>query len=156
MTVFSINHTGIVVSDLDKMVAFYRDVLGMRVKQVLERRDGPVHSKLVYMGLESGHWVEFTHRYDQPPRPGHLQRDQLGASHVCFLVRDLDRLHREASARGLTFVAPPDLRKDDVRGTRKTAFAHDPEGNWLEFVEFLAPAPSGWRGDASDASRTGE
>ncbi|MBI4338027.1 MAG: VOC family protein [Chloroflexi bacterium] len=153
MGVQSINHTGIVVADLEKMVAFYRDVLGLQVKQVLERREGPMHSKLVYLGMESGHWIEFTHRYDQPPRPGHLARDQEGATHLCFLVKDLDRFHREASAKGLAFVITPTVRQDEVRGTRKIAYGHDPEGNWLEFIEFLAPAPSGWRGDALDASR---
>ena len=94
------NHSGFVVQDLDVMVAFYRDTLGLTVVREADSiaPEGGDHTgfpgarrRLVFVGKPEGeHLLELVH-YRHPPSPeGHLRRNQLGAGHVCFNV-DLPR-----------------------------------------------------------------
>ena len=143
--VTSFNHSGIVVQDLDAMVAFYRDTLGLSVIREVESVAPPEGNHtgipgsrrmLVFVGKPEGeHVLELVH-YRQPESPdGRLERNQLGASHVCFNVEGLADLHQRLTADGIRFVTPP-IYKDLPDGARTgICYAQDPEGNWLEFVE---------------------
>jgi catechol 2,3-dioxygenase-like lactoylglutathione lyase family enzyme len=139
------NHSGFVVRDLDAMVRFYRDTLGLAVVREVESVAPPegdhtgipgAHRYLVFIGKpEGGHLLELI-QYKHPPSPdGHLQRNQLGAGHVCFNVDDLAGLHRDLCARGVRFVTPPIFRETSDGGTHGICYAQDPEGNWLEFIQ---------------------
>ena len=63
----SMHHTGFVVADLDKSVAFYRDVMGLTVNVSRERKGGPVtqvlgyedtHLKIALLSIGDGHTLE--------------------------------------------------------------------------------------------------
>jgi catechol 2,3-dioxygenase-like lactoylglutathione lyase family enzyme len=141
------NHTGFVVKDLEVMVGFYRDTLGLTV---VRERDSVApesgdhtgipgaHRMLVFVGKPEGsHVLELVHYIDPPSPDGYLSRNQLGSAHVAFNVEDLAGLYRELSAAGVRFVTPPiDEAVTPGRLTR-ICYAQDPEGNWLEFIEPL-------------------
>jgi catechol 2,3-dioxygenase-like lactoylglutathione lyase family enzyme len=141
------NHTGFVVDDLDGMVRFYRDTLGLTV--VRERESvAPAsgdhtgipgaHRMLVFVGRPEGsHVLELVHYIDPPSPPGHLRNNQLGSAHVAFNVEDLAGLHQRLAAEGVRFVTPP-LREEVGPGRLvNICYAQDPEGNWLEFIEAI-------------------
>lgn len=141
----SFNHSGFVVSDLDRMVRFYRDLLGLTVVREVESIAPPegdhtgipgAQRALVFVGAPEGnHLLELVH-YIAPPSPtGHLDRRQLGAGHVCFNVSDLAGLYTRLSAQGVRFVTPPKFRPRPDGSTHGICYAQDPEGNWLEFIE---------------------
>ena len=48
MTIQGINHNGIVVADLEEAIAFYTDVLGLRLVDRRERDGGPISQVLGY------------------------------------------------------------------------------------------------------------
>ena len=139
------NHSGIVVRDIDRMVSFYRDALGLSVVREAESIAPPEGNHtgipgsermLVFVGKPEGdHLLELVY-YRTPRSPdGHLARNQLGASHVCFNVEGLAELHRRLTAEGIEFVTPPiynDLPNGDRTGI---CYFRDPEGNWIELVE---------------------
>lgn len=79
-------HVGIGVKDLEKSIAFYRDVLGYQIAQ--ERViDTPTVKKLVFM-KRGNDMVELLYMPDAPaPEP---RRDTVGLAHLCFVVEDLD------------------------------------------------------------------
>ena len=139
------NHSGFVVRDIDRMVEFYRDTLGLTVMREVDSVAPPegdhtgipgAHRTLVFVGKSEGeHVLELVHFIDPPSPDGHLDRDQLGAAHVCFNVDDLQRLHADLSARGVEFVTPPIFRDAPGGGRRGICYAKDPEGNWLEFIQ---------------------
>ena len=129
------------------MASFYRDVLGLTVLaetdatgEDFNRHVGIPNAKrwLVFVGKkQSSHRLELVY-YEQPESPdGHLQFNALGSTHVAFSVQDLDGMYRDLKDKGLNFVTPP-VRRDSPFGRINTAFAHDPEGNWLEFLERLS------------------
>ncbi len=139
------NHSGFVVRDIEAMVAFYRDVLGLSVVREVESNAPPAGDHtgipgaqryLVFVGAPAGeHLLELVH-YRQPPSPeGHLRRNQLGAAHVAFNVRDIRQLYAELSAKGVRFVTPPVMREGPGGALHGICYAQDPEGNWLEFLQ---------------------
>jgi catechol 2,3-dioxygenase-like lactoylglutathione lyase family enzyme len=139
------NHSGFVVNDIEGMVAFYRDVLGLEVQREIDSLAPPegdhtgipgAHRTLVFVGSQgSEHALELVHFIEPPSPDGHLDRHQLGAAHVCFNVDDLADLHARLTARGVRFVTPPIFRNLTGGGRTGICYAQDPEGNWLEFIQ---------------------
>ena len=139
------NHSGFVVRDLELMVRFYRDSLGLTVIRESESFAPPegdhtgipgAHRALVFVGREDAeHVLELVHFIDPPSPDGHLQRNQLGAAHVCFNVENLEKLHSRLKSEGIEFVTEPKFRETPEGRRRGICYAKDPEGNWLEFIE---------------------
>ena len=135
------HHTGIVVKDLDKMVRFYTEDVGLDLLLELDSIAPPdgdhtgfpgARRKLVFVGFEQDHRIELIQYHDPPSPEGHLERHQLGSMHVCFRVDDVWGLHQSLGARGVRFVTEPKFR--EVNGKRLgVVYARDPEGNLLEF-----------------------
>src|SRR5438874_5391469 len=103
-----IDHVNIVVQDLQGMVAFYRDALGLKETKRVTITGAwvaatvglpEVHADVVYLDFESGPRVELI-RYNRPPadRPENIGRPNApGLRHMAFRVDDIDaaiaRLH---------------------------------------------------------------
>ena len=139
------NHSGFVVSDLDAMVAFYRDALGLSVIREADSIAPPsgdhtgfpgARRKLVFVGKPGGeHMLELVHYIDPPSPEGHLQRHQLGAAHICFNVEDLASLRDRLTERGIRFVTQPIFKETPGGGRTGICYIQDPEGNWVELIE---------------------
>ena len=140
-------HTGFVVKDIDRTIAFYTEVMGLQLVGRTERQGDfaskllafpDAHIKGAFVELGDGHQLELIQYINPPVGDGHLQRNDAGASHLAFFVADLDAFYAEKSGRGLTFNSDPaSLYADDGKLLRKALYAQDPDGNWLEFVELF-------------------
>ena len=139
------NHSGFVVQDIDLMVAFYRDTLGLTVMNEIDSVAPPegdhtgipgAHRTLVFVGKPKvDHALELVHFIDPPSPGGHLDRHQLGAAHICFNVTALEALHQALSSKGVRFVTEP-IMTDTPEGLRRgICYAQDPEGNYVEFIQ---------------------
>ena len=139
------NHTGFVVSDMERSLAFYRDVLGLR-EEINLIREGDAISQIVgypnarlhviYLGTgDLKHSVELI-QYLNPPggKIAPTNRNDVGSSHLGIVVDDLDAIYEELSAKGVQFLGPPVSRPDTIYG-RKVCYLQDPDGNWLEMLE---------------------
>ena len=138
-------HSGLVVKDMDKMVAFYRDSMGLTVLREATSKAPPegdhtgipgAERKLVFLGYsEGGHQIELVTYIDPPSPEGHLDKHQLGASHICFYVSDMQAVYEKLSAEGIHFVTPP-ITRDNADGSHGgICYFQDPEGNYLELIE---------------------
>ena len=140
-------HTGFVVRNLETSVAFYANVLGMRVAGRMERQGDyanqllafpDAHIKGAFMDKGEGHQLELIQYIKPASGPGGINRNDLGAAHLAFFVEDIDRFYNETNERGLRFNNPPAALHDDHgKLSRKALYAQDPDGNWLEFVEIF-------------------
>ena len=141
-----LNHTGLVVQDIEKQVAFYRDVIGLRVvrdKEVVAPETGDhtgfpdVHRRLVFLGSDNGeHMLELIYYFNPPSPVGHqLEHHQVNSVHICFNVNNLDDIYIDLSEKGVRFFTPPKVINRPVGGRVGICYAQDPEGNWLEFIE---------------------
>lgn len=148
----SIDHINIVVDDLPRMTAFYRDVLGLRVtKEVsirgewIDRTVGltGVEGDVVYLEAMQGARIELI-KYRSPDgvRPrGVDEPNAKGIRHLAFRVSDIDALAaglRQAKVKFTSDIQQvPDSQVTYAGGVRKRlVYFHDPEGNILELCEY--------------------
>jgi catechol 2,3-dioxygenase-like lactoylglutathione lyase family enzyme len=140
------NHTGLVVQDIEKQMAFYRDVLRLTVIREIESIAPPegdhtgipgAHRKLVFLGkLGEAHMLELVYYLNPPSMAGKpLDGHQSGASHLCFSVENLEQVYHHLTAQGVRFHTPPKFRQTPTGERIGICYAQDPEGNWLEFIE---------------------
>ena len=106
------NHTGFVVRDMERSLAFYRDLLGLKV-EMDGIREGDEVSKVVgypdaklravYLGIgDMRHSVELI-EYINPPG-GQLplaERNAVGAAHLGIIVDDLEALYADLLGKGV-------------------------------------------------------
>ena len=128
-------HTMLRVGDLDKSLAFYTEVLGMRL---LRRNDYPEGKfTLAFVGFQDerdGAVIELTHNWGTESDPDFKYHDgnaqPQGFGHICFSVPDLDAATAWFDQNQVTFVKRPDQGK-----MKDVAFIKDPDGYWIEIVE---------------------
>jgi predicted enzyme related to lactoylglutathione lyase len=104
------------VTDMDRAVAFYENVLGL----TLARRDGQ-------------DWAEFDAGGRRFALHGATEGQSVtpGGATAVFVVEDLDRARASLSARG---VAPE--HEGDVSGYGRFASFQDSEGNEFQLIEY--------------------
>ena len=140
----TINHTGFVVADLDRALAFYCDGLGLSLSFRVEVASDPLSQLLGYPDVAvkaafvqgtDGHSLELI----QYVRPAVEQRDPAeqyrrnvaGATHLSFIVDDLDATIARLQERGGRLLNPPAQVMDGLR----SVYLQDPDGNWVELDE---------------------
>jgi catechol 2,3-dioxygenase-like lactoylglutathione lyase family enzyme len=132
-------HLVVGVTDMDRALAFYRDVLGMEV--VFERSisgepfDAVLHAKgqqegRVVGGLLGGLMVELLSLGAKPATDKPARRGITGIQNVSLSVTDLNDTHRRISDAGY----PPDQEPFEIGGVRMF-FVKDPDGTRVEFIE---------------------
>jgi len=156
----SIDHVNLVVDDLERMIAFYRDVLGLEVtKHVtisgkwIEAVVGlvDVQAEVVYLSFPTGPNLELI-KYHAPAAAdssatgslaadGTSQANTPGLRHVAFRTDDIDALHARLTAADVTFFSPvqqvPGAQVTYSGGvSKRLVYFRDPEGNLLELCEY--------------------
>ncbi|MFZ3169722.1 MAG: VOC family protein [Candidatus Methanoperedens sp.] len=137
-------HTGIVVSDMEGSLKFYRDLLGLKViKDFSEKGDyidsilglSGVHLRMVKLVTADGSMIELLQYLSHPNQPPIKSGIcNLGCSHIAFTVDNIDEEYRRLLENGVRFNCSPYISPD---GYAKVAFCHDPDGTSIELVEIL-------------------
>ncbi|MDE3067014.1 MAG: VOC family protein [Verrucomicrobiota bacterium] len=123
-TVTKLLHTRYRVNDLERTVAFYRDVLGL---QEVRRHQSPRGSQLVFLKApESEEQIEITHF----PGSGPVQV-QPDLTHLAFEVDSLDEFARRLARFGMQFSDGPTMSS----GGTTFAFIDAPEGYEIELIQ---------------------
>jgi len=134
---------GIVVSDMNVSLAFYRDLLGLRDAAVaneagdfLDGLLGMTGARVATVKLagENGPALLELLCFEAPLPSEATPLNAIGPTHVALTVTDLDALYRRIIAAGYQFNTPPKVSPD---GTAKVAFCRDPDGTFIELVEIL-------------------
>lgn len=139
----TIHHTAFTVSNMERSIAFYRDLLGMEVLWDSVRAGvmykGPACDKItgcpgteqhiVYLGIGGGilELVEYT------PTGKPLENSKAsdtGAAHVCFKTDDINALYEKFCANKVAVHCPP-----QNRGELSVFYFRDPDGIILEAIE---------------------
>lgn len=121
-------HTMLRVSDLDRSIAFYTEVLGMRLLRRQDYPEGRFTLAFVGYGEESTQTViELTHNWDTAAYDlgngfGHIAVEVADAAAACDAVR--------AKGGKVTREAGP-----MKHGTTVIAFVEDPDGYKIEFIQ---------------------
>lgn len=140
----AIRHIGIVVRDLEKMLHFYGDLLGLKIIKKMDESGGfidtitaikSVKVTTVKMEADDGNLIELLY-FHRPANKPAKKKDlcDSGISHIAFTVQDADAEYERLTAENIVFNSRPQLSPD---GSAKVAFLRDPEGNYIELVEVL-------------------
>jgi lactoylglutathione lyase len=116
------------VGDLERSIAFYTGVLGMKVLRRKDYPDGRFTLAFVGYGDESEHAViELTHNWD-------TKAYELGNGfgHIAVAVPDAYKACDEVKAKGGKVTRPAGPMK---HGGSVIAFVEDPDGYKIEFIE---------------------
>ncbi len=117
-------HTRYRVTDLDKTIAFYRDVIGL---QEVDRKVSPRGSKLVFLKApESEELIEICEFAESGPV---IVGPDL--THLAFEVEDLEAFARHAAAKGSPLSDGP--TKTSTGSI--IAFVDAPEGYEVEIIQ---------------------
>ena len=121
-------HTMLRVGDLDRSLAFYTDVLGMRL---LRKNDFPEGKfTLAFVGYDDekdGAVIELTHNWDTPS-----YELGNGFGHLAVEVDDAYAACDAARAKGGKVVREAGPMK---HGSTVIAFVEDPDGYKIEFIQ---------------------
>ncbi len=121
-------HTMLRVGDLDRSIAFYTEVLGMRLLRRRDYPEGRFTLAFVGYGPESEQAaIELTHNWDTP-------RYDLGGGfgHVALEVPDAAAACAEIKRRGGVVTREAGPMK---HGTTVIAFVQDPDGYKIELIQ---------------------
>ena len=140
--IIGVRHTGIVVTDMEKALRFYRDLLGLKVvKDFTEEGDyidsisglSCVRVRMVKLTADDGSMIELLQYLSHPREARHnSQLCDIGCSHIALTVDDIDKEYARLLKNGVWFDCPPCISPD---GYAKVTFCHDPDGTSIELVE---------------------
>jgi lactoylglutathione lyase len=124
-------HTMLRVVDLERSIAFYTQVLGMRLLRKHDYPDGRFTLAFVGFGPESEHAViELTHNWDT-----HAYELGNGFGHIAIQVPDAYAACAQIKERGGVVTREAGPMK---HGTTVIAFVQDPDGYKIELIQRAA------------------
>jgi glyoxylase I family protein len=128
-----LHHVSLSVPNLEKSLAFYRDVMGLRVKTAFTL-DG---MRFVMLEIAAGSYLELI-EVKKAVRPGGMFEDAMG--HLALRTDALEKALDAATQAGceiLLPIRPLDLT-NDITGKRlplRVAFFRGPDGEIVELLE---------------------
>ncbi len=142
----ALHHVGITVEDLDASVRFYHDVLGLPFANEpspwfdgadLGPAVGVPGAVLRQVSLLLGDTILELLEYMSPPSETTmpLTSNNRGASHVAFLVDDIEAKKAELEGQGIEFYSPVNTVDEGVLAGWRWVYFSDPDGYPLELVE---------------------
>lgn len=138
-----LHHACVTVSDMDRALAFYRDILGLEMTMDFEisgdefdalfHRPG-VRGRLVYFeeGVELAYYFSPSDGKPLSARPW-----DSGFTFLIFEVSNLEKMYVTLVDKGVEFRAPPKLPSTEVptEGAVKVAHLNGPDGELISLIE---------------------
>ncbi|CAL9102049.1 unnamed protein product [Musa textilis] len=121
--VVSIHHVGLLCENLEKSLAFYKDLLGLEINEARPHEKLPYRGAWLWVGSEMIHLMELPNPDPLTGRPEHGGRDR----HACMAIRDVSKLKAIFDKAGISYTLS--------RSGRPAIFTRDPDGNALEFTQ---------------------
>ncbi len=155
MPAAGIHHTSFTVTDLERTIAFYEGVVGMRLLGRKHRRSSDLGTAL--MGRQSDSEraaaeiliadmalgearVEFIQYVTPPSNPYHGDPSVAGSAHIALLTDDVESEFRRLEEAGVRFHTPVRTVNDPGRPSWKWCYFRDPDGICVELVESVGDA----------------
>lgn len=137
-------HVGIPVKDMERSLAFYRDLLGLVVKKDYWEKGEYIDSItgikeanvwMIKLTAPDGWMVELLEYRSHPGNPrGNPALHDVGHAHIALTVDDLGKEYKRLKKEGILFNSSPQLSPDNYAWV---AFCQDPDGNYVELVEII-------------------
>jgi lactoylglutathione lyase len=144
VTVVGAWHTGFQVADLERSLAFYRDLLGFSVIWQRVVTAEYIARLVGYPGLElhqallaipgSEHCLELLDYRNVERTPVDPSTANPGTAHICLMVDHLAVLYERLVAAGVEFVSEPVSPTEGPNTGRLVVYMTDPDGIRVELI----------------------
>jgi glyoxylase I family protein len=145
-----VHHVAISTPDIDRLAAFYVDVVGFQPVMSTSWSDRPIIDRIIglpgsaarQLMLQAGNAYLELFQYESPAAtPADPERSPAdhGYTHFCLDVTDIDAEYERLSRAGMTFHAPPPSIEELGNGRLRAIYGRDPDGNIVELQEILDP-----------------
>src|SRR5216110_1225272 len=142
--ILTADHTGITVSNLERSLAFWRDVLGFELSH-RPHQTGNLASEITGVpGAEIsiavlkgyGHKIELL-EYLTPPDRKHVdfRPCDVGSVHVALTVDNLNAVLSAIAASGWKAAGRPQTLKTGPNAGKRVVYVRDPDGITIEFMQ---------------------
>jgi catechol 2,3-dioxygenase-like lactoylglutathione lyase family enzyme len=135
-----VHHVGITVRDIKVSFEWYKKMFGFEpgptnhghgdeLSRAVQVKDTELSFAMIDIGSTR---IEFLQYHNPPGKDFDLKNGDVGATHICFQIDDMDAAYATLLERGAVFNAPPvTLTDGDLAGSR-WAYLRDPDGIQLE------------------------
>jgi glyoxylase I family protein len=140
----AVDHTGITVSNLERSLAFWRDVLGFELShrphqtgELANEITGVPGAEISIAVLKGyGHKIELL-QYLAPPgrRKIDLRPCDVGFVHVALAVDNLDAVLNTIAASGWKAAGKPQTLATGPNAGKRVIYVRDPDGTTIEFMQ---------------------
>jgi catechol 2,3-dioxygenase-like lactoylglutathione lyase family enzyme len=143
------DHTGITVSNLERSLAFWHDVLGFEYSHTTHQKGkmaeeitgvADAEINLAVVKAPGGHKIELLEYLapaDRKKRTG-LRPCDVGHVHVALTVDDLEAVLNTIAASGCKEAGEPQTLTSGPNAGKRVVYVRDPDGTTIEFMELPA------------------
>jgi catechol 2,3-dioxygenase-like lactoylglutathione lyase family enzyme len=143
--IISSDHTGITVENLERSLAFWRDVLGFELSHTAHQTGelakeitgvAGAEIKLAVLKTPGGHKIELL-EYLAPQDRKHadVRPCDVGHVHVALLVDNLDAILERIAASSWKATGKPQTLKTGPNAGKRVVYVRDPDGTTIEFMQ---------------------
>jgi len=144
--IIAADHTGITVSNLERSLAFWRDVFGFELSHTAHQTGEVAREitgvagaeiKLAVVKTPGGHKIELLEYLAPSDRKRHvdLRPCDVGSVHVALLVDDLDELLQKIAASGWKAAGEPQTLRSGPNAGKRVVYVRDPDGTTIELMQ---------------------
>src|SRR5258705_7790226 len=149
--IIAADHTGITVSNLERSLEFWQNVLGFefshRAHQTSELASEitgvpGAEIKLAVVKAPGGHKIELLEYLAPPDRKQHVnfRPCDVGSVHIALAVDKLDAILEKIAASGWKAAGKPQTLKTGPNAGKRVVYVRDPDGTTIEFMELPSSA----------------
>ena len=146
------HHSSRTVSDIERSIAFYRDLLGFEVVEDISSDEEGIQyasttpdSKLRIVMLQAGgavvELIQFLKAEGKPYDNAPALND-VGSSHIAFEPEDLDAAYEDLVAKGVRFATSPQVTWRGPGRYWRAAIFYDPDGFDLALFKMYEGEPA--------------
>ena len=133
-----LHHTAVVVSNLERSIAFYERHLGGRLEYVVRDNDDlriaellqlpEIRLSFAFIAFEYAHLELLEFSVPADGRRFDARANDFGTTHLSFQVEDVQAAYERLAADGVELTRPP-------APTLPIVFCFDPDGNRIELIQ---------------------
>jgi glyoxylase I family protein len=142
--IIAADHTGITVSNLERSLAFWQDVLGFEFSHRAHQTGDLAREITGVAGAEisiavlkaPGHKIELLEYHAPPDRKrADLKPCDVGSVHIALTVDNLDAVLTAIAASGWKAAGKPQTLQSGPNAGRRVVYVRDPDGTTIEFMQ---------------------
>jgi glyoxylase I family protein len=146
--IISADHTGITVSNLERSLAFWRDVMGFELSHTAHQKGELAQEitgvegaeiKLAVLKAPGGHKIELLEYLAPADRKrADIRPCDIGSVHVALLISDLDLVLEGISSSEWKAAGKPQTLTTGPNAGKRVVYVRDPDGTTIEFMQVRA------------------